>query len=177
MHLDVRTILLLRHPDRRQLLLLRRAPDKKLFPNLITGIGGSVELGGGEGNDLESSVLRELEEETRIHRTVISDLRLRLSTVLSRDYAQVILIWYSANLAKIPSDLSCTEGELAFFPAQNLPLELMVPTAREAIPFVASLPDDDTHTYNGIYDPTTLRLITNRTSRPPNQATPRVSNS
>ncbi|HEV8606564.1 MAG TPA: NUDIX domain-containing protein [Tepidisphaeraceae bacterium] len=177
MHLDVRTVLLLRHPDSRQLLLLRRAPNKKLFPDLITGIGGSVELARGEGNDLESSILRELEEETRIRRTDISNLRLRLSTVLSRDIAQVVLLWYTANLAKIPSDLSCTEGALAFFPTQNLPLEQMVPTARQAIPFVASLLDADTQTYNGIYDPATLRLTTNRPAHPPNQATPSVSNS
>ena len=43
MTLDVRTILLLRNSDGR-VLLLRRAANKKLFPNLITGIGGKVEL-------------------------------------------------------------------------------------------------------------------------------------
>ena len=161
MHLDVRTILVLRHPDRRQVLLLRRSPHKKLFPNLITGIGGAVELALGEGADLDSAVLRELEEETRIHRAVISDLRLRLTTVLSRDYAQVILLWYTANLSIIPSNLSCTEGELSFYPKADLPLDLMVPTAREAIPFVISLADDDSTTYSGVYDRKSFKLLTN----------------
>src|ERR1051325_229163 len=71
MKLDVRTILLLRHPDGRQVLLLCRSPEKKLFPNLMTGIGGAVELASGEGADLEAAVLRELEEETRIRRDQI----------------------------------------------------------------------------------------------------------
>ena len=162
MHLDARNILILRHPDRRQILLLRRSTDKKLFPGLITGIGGAVELSMGEGADLEAAVLRELEEETRIAPTDISNLRLRLTTVLNRDSAMVLLLWYTGKLSIIPSDLSCTEGELSFFKAQDLPLESMIPTAREAIPFVISLSDDDAKTYSGIYEPKSFRLLTNR---------------
>ena len=162
MHLDVRTILVLRHPDRRQVLLLRRSTDKKLFPGLITGIGGAVELKMGEGADLDAAGLRELEEETRIARADISDLRLRLTTVLNRDHAVVLLLWYTGKLSIIPSDLSCTEGELSFFKAKDLPLELMIPTAREAIPFVISLSDDDSKTYSGTYEPKSFRLLTNR---------------
>ena len=162
MHLDVRTILVLRHPDGRQVLLLRRSPHKKLFPGLITGIGGAVELNMGEGADLEAAVLRELEEETRIARSDISDLRLRLTTVLNRDSATVLLLWYTGKLSIIPSDLSCTEGELSFFKAQNLPLVSMIPTAKEAIPFVISLSDDDAKTYSGTYEPKSFRLLTNR---------------
>src|SRR5688572_15020183 len=165
MYLDVRTILVLRHPDRRQVLLLRRSPHKKLFPNLITGIGGGVELARGEGADLDQAVLRELEEETQIHRNVISGLRLKLTSVLSRNDAQVMLLWYMGNLAAIPSDLSCTEGELAFYPGSDLPLAAMVPTAREAIPFVISLPDDDAKTYNGVYAGKNFNLLTNHPNR------------
>jgi 8-oxo-dGTP pyrophosphatase MutT (NUDIX family) len=164
-HLDVRTILVLWHPDRRRVLLLRRSASKKLFPGLITGIGGAVELALGEGSDLESSVLRELEEETRIHPNVISDLRLRLSSLLSRDGAQVVLFWYTAKLLQIPTDLSCSEGELRFYPAQDLPLDRMVPTARGAIPLVISLPDDDHTTYSGIYDGKIFGLLTNHSNR------------
>jgi 8-oxo-dGTP pyrophosphatase MutT (NUDIX family) len=143
-------------------LLLRRSADKKLFPNLITGIGGAVELALGEGADLDSAVLRELEEETRVHRSHICDLRLRLTSVLGRNNAQVVLHWYTANLTKIPSDLSCTEGDLRFYPAQDLPLDLMVPTAREAIGFVISLADDDTTTYSGVYVGKLFKLLTNQ---------------
>src|SRR6266581_2683938 len=162
MRLDVRTILILRHPDRRQVLLLRRSADKKLFPNLITGIGGAVELAMGEGAELEAAVLRELEEETRIHRGSLSNLRLRLTSVLRRDDTLVVLLWYIGNLEQIPSDLSCSEGELRFWPAGDLPLESMVPTAREAIRFVVSLSDDDATSYSGIYEGKNFGLLTNR---------------
>ena len=161
MQLDVRTILILRHPDRRQVLLLRRSPHKKLFPNLITGIGGAVELKLGEATDLDAAVLRELEEETQIARTEVNDLRLRLTSVLSRDCTQVVLLWYTAKLSIFPSDLSCTEGELRFYPAQDLPLDLMIPTAREAIPFVVSLAEDDQRIYSGVYEPKSFGLLTN----------------
>lgn len=164
MRLDVRTILVLWHPDGRQVLLLRRLASKKLFPNLITGIGGAVELKMGEGEDLEGSVIREVEEETRLGRGDIEDLRLRLTSVLSREGEQVMLLWFTARLREAPSDLSCTEGVLSFFNAQDLPLELMVPTAREAIGFVVSLPDDDLRTYSGIYEGKNFGLLTNRES-------------
>ena len=59
MELDCRTALILRHPDGKQVLLLKRNASKKLLPNLITGIGGKVELEGGEGEDLEKCLLRE----------------------------------------------------------------------------------------------------------------------
>jgi|SRR6267142_6522143 len=162
MRLDARTVLILRHPDRRQVLLLRRAPSKKLFPNQITGIGGAVELKLGEGNDLEAAILRELEEETQIRREQISPPQLRLSTVLSRDDMQVVLFWYTSNFLRVPSDLACSEGELAFYDARKLPLEEMVPTARASIPFILSLPDDDLSAYNGIFDPRSVNLLTNR---------------
>jgi 8-oxo-dGTP pyrophosphatase MutT (NUDIX family) len=166
MRLDVRTILVLWHPDRRQVLLLRRSAEKQLFPNLMTGIGGAVELAAGEGGNLESSVLRELEEETQITRGQIDELRLRLTTVLSRDNAQVMLLWFTAILKQIPSSLCSSEGQLAFLPAQDLPVDLMVPTAREAIRFVISLADDDHSTYSGIYNAKNFELWTNHPNRP-----------
>jgi len=160
--LDVRTILLLWHPDRRRLLLLRRSSGKKLFPNLITGIGGTVELSRGEGSDLEEAVLRELEEETRITRSKITGPRLRLSTIQSRDEAQIVLLWFTAQLLEEPKDLWCSEGQLAFIDAHDLPLEQMIPTARGAIAFVASLPDEEKTPHNGVFEGKTVNLITNR---------------
>ncbi len=163
MRLDVRTILVLWHPDGRRVLLLRRSESKKLFPGLMTGIGGAVELGRGEGEDLEGAVLRELEEETRIRREEITRPRLRLSTMLSRGEEQVVLLWFTARLLKVPEDLACEEGVLRFYHAKDLPLEAMVPTARDAIAFVTSLAEDDPVTYSGVYQGETMRLITNQT--------------
>ena len=43
-----------------RVLLLRRAEDKKIDPNMYSGIGGKVE----PGEDFYSALLREIEEET-----------------------------------------------------------------------------------------------------------------
>ncbi len=162
MLLDVRTILVLFHPDNKQILLLKRSPHKKLFPNLVTGIGGKVELEQGEGEDIQQAALRELEEETRIRSQDLVEMRLRLSTLLTRQDQQVLLFWFTAYLRDIPIDLYCNEGTLDFYDIEQLPLTYMVPTARAAIPFLLTLSPDDPTVYNGIFDPETMRLSTNR---------------
>lgn len=156
--LDVRTVLVLWHADGKRVLLLRRAKTKKLFPGLITGIGGAVELGRGEEQNLTRACLRELEEETRIRKEDVREVRLRLSTILSRDEQQVVLLWFTGRLGAEPARMECTEGVLEFHEAGKLPVEEMVPTAREAIAFVVSLTDGDERAYNGVFD-AELRLI------------------
>ena len=152
MQLDVRTALILRHPTDAKVLLLRRSPTKKLFPNLITGIGGKVELTQGEGDDLLAAALREFHEETAIPAACLTHLRLRLSTILTRGDLQVILLWFTGWLTALPTDLRCTEGELEFHPLAQLPIHAMIPTASQAIPFILSLPDSDETIYNGYFD-------------------------
>lgn len=169
MQLDVRTAIILRHPTERAVLLLRRSPTKKLFPNLITGIGGKVELDAGEGADLPAAALREFVEETAIPLALVTDLRLRLSTILTRHELQVILLWFTGRLTTLPTDLSCTEGQLEFHPLDQLPVPLMIPTASQTIPFVLALPEDDMTVYNGYFDHAN-RLFTNR----PTPTTPSV---
>jgi hypothetical protein len=116
--LDVRTALVLRHPDGRQVLLLRRSPGKRLFPGLVTGIGGRVEVERGEAADLDAALWREVDE-------------------------QVLLLWFAGRLRGTPADLSCAEGELFFAPVAALPEAEMIPTARQAIRCVLDLPPGD----------------------------------
>lgn len=152
MQLDVRSALILRHPTDSSVLLLRRSAEKRLFPSLITGIGGKVELDEGEGDDLTAALLREFAEETRIAPATVTDVRCRLSTLVTRGQLQVLLLWYTGRLTREPLDLACEEGELEFFPLQQLPTDTMIPTARRAIPFILSLPDSDETIYNGIFN-------------------------
>ncbi len=159
--LDVRTAIILRHPTENSVLLLRRSSTKKLFPDRITGIGGKVELDEGEGDDLTAAAWREFTEETNIPATMVTAVRLRLSTILTRGDLQVILLWYTGILTALPLDLSCTEGELAFYPLDQLPIPAMIPTASQTIPFILALPDDDETIYNGYFDAQD-RLFTNR---------------
>lgn len=160
MQLDVRTALVLRHPHTNAVLLLRRSPIKKLFPNLITGIGGKVELTAGEGDDLIAAAWREFQEETKIPPALVADVRLRLSTIISRGDQQVLLLWLTGQLLALPPDLSCTEGVLEFHPIIQLPVDEMIPTARQAIPFILALSADDQIVYNGFLDHSG-RLVTN----------------
>lgn len=160
MQLDVRTALVLRHPTEPSVLLLRRSPTKKLFPNLITGIGGKVELTDGEGDDLVAAAWREFQEETLIPADLVANVRLRLSTIISRGDQQVLLLWLTGQLLDLPSDLSCTEGVLEFHPITKLPVDDMIPTARQAIPFILALSANDSIVYNGFLDQNG-RLITN----------------
>jgi 8-oxo-dGTP pyrophosphatase MutT (NUDIX family) len=162
MELDVRSALVLRHPTAAAVLLLRRSAAKKLFPNLITGIGGKIELAQGEGDDLIGATWREAQEETRITASMVADVRLRLSTIISRGAQQVLLLWLTGRLTVLPPDLGCTEGQLAFYALEQLPVAEMIPTARRAIPFILSLADDDSTVYNGFFTEA-LELVTNRT--------------
>jgi len=159
-NLDIRTAIILRHPNEASVLLLRRSSSKKLFPNLITGIGGKVELEEGEGNDLTAAAWREFTEETQIPAGTVADLRLRLSTILTRGALQVVLLWFTGKLTTLPADLRCSEGDLAFYPVDQLPIHAMIPTASQTIPFILSLPDDDERIYNGYFDDAD-RLFTN----------------
>jgi 8-oxo-dGTP pyrophosphatase MutT (NUDIX family) len=161
MQLDVRTAIILRHPTEDAVLLLRRSPTKKLFPNLITGIGGKVELDLGEGNDLMAAAWREFIEETNIPPTLITDVRLRLSTIVSRGELQVLLLWFTGQLTALPPDLRCTEGQLEFHRVDQLPIHAMIPTAGQTIPLILALPPGDETVYNGYFDADN-RLFTNR---------------
>jgi hypothetical protein len=67
----------------------------------------------------------------------------------------------TGQLLDLPSDLSCTEGVLEFHPITQLPVDDMIPTARQTIPFILALSADDPVVYNGCLD-RSGRLITNR---------------
>lgn len=159
MKLDCRTAIILKHPSENKVLLLKRASYKKLLPNLITGIGGKIELDKGEGEDLEKALLREFVEETKIDVSIISDIKLRLTTSFIRDGIQWLIFWYTGQLNEIPADLSCNEGDLGFYYIDNLPIKDFTPPASQAIPFILSINNDKA--YNGVFKEDGRLLINN----------------
>lgn len=151
LRLDAFTALVLRHPTEDSVLLLKRSEMKTRWPGYITGIGGQVELGDGEADDLVAATMREFSEETRIPPDQIANVQLRLSTIVSREEVQNVLLWFTGQLLSVPSDLFCPDGTLSFYPLDELPLVEMIPTARVAIPFITSLAADDLTIYNGVF--------------------------
>ena len=151
MKLNVFTALVLRHPTEESVLLLKRSETKKRWPGYITGIGGQVELMEGEAEDLLAATMREFVEETRIPTEQVTNVQLRLSTIISREGVQHLLLWLTGQLLSIPADLYCPDGILTFYPVNDLPYTEMVPTARAAIPFIVGLSTGDTAVYNGIF--------------------------
>jgi 8-oxo-dGTP diphosphatase len=81
-----RTLCFVTHGD--EVLLLRGAPDKRIWPDKYNGVGGHVEA----GEDVYNAAWREIEEETGLE---VHDLRLR-------------------GVINIPVDASASAGILVF---------------------------------------------------------------
>lgn len=158
MRIDTRTIFVPIAPDG-FVWLLKRREDKKLFPGLITGIGGKVELSDGEGEDLEAAGRREWEEEVPQLKDSLEDIRLRLVTHDTRGTDIFVLLWFTVKLNAVPTDHFCSEGVLLTLDPENLPFDEMVPTARHAIPFVLGLAEDDLTIYDGLFSPGLKQLV------------------
>ncbi len=102
------TVLFLHYGGR--FLLLKRAPNKRIAPGRWTGVGGRVEAG--ELNDLRTSMLRELKEETDLTEADLSHLSLRRVLYHNRVNEPLTgLLYYTAELRDY-SLPECTEGTL-----------------------------------------------------------------
>ncbi len=100
-------------------LLLKGAPSKRLWANQYNGIGGHVE----QGEDIVAAARREILEETGL--TVV-DLALRgLVTIDVEPTTGVCLFLFSAR-ATDPHYRQSAEGELAWFPLDDLPMRQMI---------------------------------------------------
>lgn len=127
-----RTLCFLRHEN--HLLLLRGAPNKRLWAGQLNGIGGHIEPG---ETPLEGAY-RELREEAGI---VPSDLALRAVVHVSSDHHEpgVLLLVY---LGSAPSRAVCAgpEGEPVWCDLEHLPWPEMVGDLPSLLPLLL---DDD----------------------------------
>ena len=160
--IELYTAVILKDPKTGKIALLKRANTKKLFPNLVTGIGGKVELDHGEGNDLEGSLLRELAEEVSLRPTDINNLRLRLVSTLVRADSIMNLLWLTATLNQSHREFHCTEGTISFCDPDQLDTTHFTPTAKKTIPFICGLSEDDKKVYTSIFDRSETEMTTNQ---------------
>jgi len=121
-----RCLVFITHQD--NLLLLRGAPNKRLWANKLNGVGGHIE----PTEDPCSSAQREITEETGL---VIDTLQLRALIHISgsQDAPGVLLFVFMAE-SDTEQIRSGPEGELAWFPHSHLPWDEMVDDLPELLP-------------------------------------------
>ena len=123
----IRTLIFIFHQD--EILLLKGASDKKIWANLINGIGGHVE----PGEDINSAAQRELLEETGIS---CSSLNQKGSLIIEINKDEGILIYIFSGKVQTKETTSSKEGELLWVPVNQLKKFPLVDDLYKIIPMI-----------------------------------------
>lgn len=115
------------------MLLLRGAPDKRLFPNLLNGVGGHIE----RGESPVEAARREMLEETGI--ATGTDLRLAASiTVDTGDEAPGVQIFVFLTTIDHQTGRPSSEGALEWHTLTGALSETLVPDLYSLLPLLLS---------------------------------------
>jgi 8-oxo-dGTP diphosphatase len=124
-----RTLTFLYHQA--EVLLLRGAPTKRLWPNQYNGIGGHIQ----PGEDIQKAALREIHEETGF--SDIPSLTMRGVLHIPAEPAAGILIFiFTATLIRKPTARPSHEGIPEWLAWRTLPSDALVPDLPILLPYV-----------------------------------------
>ncbi|NLG52048.1 MAG: NUDIX domain-containing protein [Chloroflexi bacterium] len=127
-------------------LLLRGAPDKPLWANLLNGVGGHLE----PDEDPLSGAQREVREETGL---AVEALALRaIVHIAGTPSAPGVLLFVFVGQTTTRQVRAGREGRLAWYPLDGLPWEEMVEDLRELLPRILAARPGDAPVY-GHYAP------------------------
>lgn len=115
-------------------LMLRRGNHKAFAPGRWTGIGGRVEPD--EFDDIHTSALREISEETGYQRNEIEHLVLRRSLIQQRPGHPVTVLFYFTGDVGVRRTPTTDEGSLHWVTLQEFPLLDVIENTRLIIPLL-----------------------------------------
>lgn len=128
-----RVLCFLRHGER--WLLIRRAPDRRLFPGLCNGVGGHVE----EGEGILAAARREVMEETGLE---AEDLRL-VGIIHEWEWDHGVLVFVFTGTAATTDLRPSPEGIPLWLTAEEALRQPLVPDLPQILArLIARRPDD-----------------------------------
>lgn len=123
-----RVLLFIRHKD--EVLLLKGAPDKKIWANKYNGVGGHIEI----DEDVFSAARREAAEETGL---VVEDLDLAaVVNIDAGDPGLGILMFVFVGWSDARETSASHEGALHWYPFDQLPKDELVEDLEWLLPRV-----------------------------------------
>ncbi|HEX2905759.1 MAG TPA: NUDIX domain-containing protein [Phototrophicaceae bacterium] len=117
-------------------LLMKRSPQRRVFPNRYNGVGGHIE----RDEDPLTSVRREITEETGL---VVHDVRLRaVYNVDAGEQTGIVLFVFTA-ISDSREIIDCDEGTLHWIPRQQVLALDLVDDLPTILPRILKLSDAD----------------------------------
>jgi len=133
-HVVPRTLCFITHGD--DVLLLKGAPTKRIWPNRYNGVGGHIE----RDEDVLSAARREMKEETGLD---VADVRLRaVINIDAADPQAGILLFVFTARAPTRVVKPSAEGTLEWVPLSKLGEYELVEDLPELLPRVLGLAED-----------------------------------